>query len=315
MDCLIVGGGALGGYFGWRLAKGGASVDMVCRSNFLTVARDGFVISTEEGEAHFMPRRIMHASEALSDLGCYDVVILAMKVTDETSLVAAVDRFARYARAVCLLRNGVDVEKHASSAYPDIEILDIVPYAAVTRTSPNSIKRSVPALFAIGSSKRDGVLVAGLASTLQAGGTRAALVDDVRDARWKKAVWNVAFNSVSSLLGGAGTQDILADPAARQLILQLMAEVCRVASADGYPLPKDFAAFNLQSTSRMPNYVPSTAQDVVAGNAFELDAMFTNVLRVAERHSVETPVLATVTQLLQAMSRIPSMTRDSRRTR
>lgn len=316
MDCLIVGGGALGGYFGWRLARSGASVDVVCRSNHEAVAKDGFLIITEAGDERFVPRRTWPASDALPEGSRYDFVVLATKVIDEPGLLSRIDRIVRNARTICLLRNGVEVDKEVVAAFPNQEVLDIVPYVAATKTGPNVIRRSAPALFAIGvsSGSAAGHSAVELESALLAGGTRATVVPDVRAARWKKAVWNVAFNSVSSLLGGAGTRDMLADTEARQLVSQLMDEVCRVAAADGHSLPKDFVAFNLHSTAQMANYVPSTAQDVVAGKAFELDAIFANVLRVAGRHGVDTPVLATVTRLLQATSRIPSMARLHART-
>jgi 2-dehydropantoate 2-reductase len=95
---------------------------------------------------------------------------------------------------------------------------------------------------------------------------------------------------------------VLGHPAGRQLIADLMFEVGRVAGADGYPIPADYVRFSMETTDTMPDYVPSTALDLVRGKKPEIDALLGNVLKVAKRHNVETPRLGVVMALLALMS-------------
>ncbi|WP_220347718.1 ketopantoate reductase family protein [Alkalilimnicola ehrlichii] len=117
---------------------------------------------------------------------------------------------------------------------------------------------------------------------------------EVVTERWRKAVWNAAFNPLSVLAGGADTQTMLHAEGGERFLRHVMEEVCAVAAAAGHPLPAELPEKSLAGTHRMPAYKNSMALDYLNGRPMELEAILGNVVREAERYNVEVPRLETV---------------------
>jgi 2-dehydropantoate 2-reductase len=77
--------------------------------------------------------------------------------------------------------------------------------------------------------------------------------------------------------------------------------VCATAAADGYPLPDGIIDGNIRSTLKMPAYHNSMALDFLNGREMEIEPILGNVVRIAERHGVPVPRLATMYALLQLL--------------
>lgn len=303
MKILIIGGGAVGAYYGWRLSQAGHSMDIVCRANYREVKNNGFVIRINGSENHFLPRMVIDARDASLQEDAFDFIFIAVKAVGGKQHLDLVRKASSNSAVLCIIQNGLDVEYEIARTFPQQVILSLVPYIAAAQTAPGRVECYSSGHVAIGSIPAGASKQAEqLASCMAPAGIRCTVVPDIRLVRWQKAVWNVGFNSVSALSGGMGTRQMLENPESRKLIEDLMEEVCLVASADGYPLPKDFVDFNLQATLRMADYVPSTAQDMRRGKVLEVEAMFGNILRVASQHGVSTPRLEAITRLLRLVS-------------
>src|SRR5690606_18519752 len=102
---------------------------------------------------------------------------------------------------------------------------------------------------------RQAVLNEGVA-LLKEAGVNSVAMPSVEQARWMKLVWNVPFNGLSVLLN-AGTEALLGDPDARELIRSIMDEVCAAAAACGFALPVGLGDKLLEGTAQLPDYLPS----------------------------------------------------------
>ena len=129
---------------------------------------------------------------------------------------------------------------------------------------------------------------------------RQTAPSSVARARWQKCAWNTVFNPISALGGGLGTRDILASEATTQFVKETIAEVCAIARASGHPLADDTVEKQIQGTLRMPNYVSSMGQDLLAGRPMETEALLGNAVRIARRLSVPAPRLEALYALLLA---------------
>src|SRR5690606_41588489 len=103
-------------------------------------------------------------------------------------------------------------------------------------------------------------IIAEGAAMFREAGLRAREPDNLDSARWQKLVWNAPFNGASAVLK-AGGHLLLANPATRQLIRDLMQEVVAAAEACGHPMPEALADKLLMGTQLSRDYLPSMHED------------------------------------------------------
>jgi 2-dehydropantoate 2-reductase len=138
----------------------------------------------------------------------------------------------------------------------------------------------------IGEYRLDGSVVgvtpaveAAVADLADAGVPTTAL-DDVVAGRWRKLVWNVPFNGLSVVLD-AGTDELMVDPSAHHLVVDLMGEVVAASVADGHAVPEQAVGEMLERTEKMTPYAPSMKLDFLAGRPMELDPIYAAPLAAA----------------------------------
>ena len=288
---LIVGAGAVGGLFGSALARQGAEVSVVCRSDFHTVRQDGYeIISPTLGEHRFRPHAVYREVGECSTPP--DYLILTVKV------LAGVDRAELIRPAVgpntviALIENGVDIEAEIAQAFPSNELLSGLAIVGVGRTAAGRIHHQSMGSLNLGRYPSGSSPAAErLAALFDAGGIGCKVIDNVVSARWQKAVWNATFNPISIMGGVLDTAVILSTEESRAFVRAAMEEVCTTAAAAGHPMhPKLIDQF-ITVTLGMPAYKTSMALDYENSRPMEIEAILGNTVRVARKHSVATPVL------------------------
>jgi len=294
-----VGAGAIGAFYGGVLARAGCEVSAVVRSDYDAVARNGYRIeSVAQGDLSFRPAQVMRSGSDYR--GEPDYVLCALKQ------VAGVDRAALVRPALApktvlvLVQNGIDVEDDIARAFPQHELISAVAYSAVSREAPGHVVHHSGYTRLVLGNYPQGVspAVERFAALIKAGGTSMQVTEDIVGARWQKCAWNTVFNPISALGGGLGTRDILASEATTQFVKETIAEVCAIARASGHPLADDTVEKQIQGTLRMPNYVSSMGQDLLAGRPMEIEALLGNAVRIARRLSVPAPRLDALYALL-----------------
>ncbi|HJT82414.1 MAG TPA: ketopantoate reductase C-terminal domain-containing protein, partial [Chthoniobacterales bacterium] len=129
------------------------------------------------------------------------------------------------------------------------------------------------------------------------------VVEDLAAERWRKLVWNIAFNGLSIAAGGIDTASILADADLRFSALQLMREVIVAANKCGFPLELSVADEYLSRTETMGHYRPSTLIDYQAGNPLEIEAIWGEPLRRAQSAGAQMPRLEQLYAILKSLDR------------
>src|SRR5204862_7338727 len=100
--------------------------------------------------------------------------------------------------------------------------------------------------------------------------------------RWRKLVWNIPFGGLCVALD-ADTRGIVGDPDALAMVRAVMADVVAAAAACGQRIDHRVPDAMIEATLDLPAYRPSIKVDFDTGAALELDAMFGNPLRAAQR--------------------------------
>lgn len=295
---LILGSGAIGCYYGGRLAQAGWQVSLFARSDYAALAAAGPVqVTSYQGDFSYTPVQVLcRASDLLHPP---DYILICQKALPQIPLVEQVQELLQPHTKLVLVQNGVELEAPLAKAFPLHEILGGIAFIGVSRLAPGRIHHQIAGSITLGSYP-EGVSPAcqALADAFSQAGVQARTTSNLQRERWKKLIWNLGFNPVSVLAQGADTHKLLQQPETRELILAVMHEGINLANALGYRLDSDFAEKQIELTSGMAPYKTSMTLDFETGRPLELEAILGNALRAAQRIGFPTPRMQTLYALL-----------------
>ncbi|OSM01826.1 ketopantoate reductase family protein [Magnetofaba australis] len=297
---LVVGSGAVGGFYGAKLAEAGAEVSLLCRSDFDVVRTQGLHIDDLGKPRQFIPHRVIN--DIADYPGWPDYMLVALKALPEIDVATMVAPKMGPTTTILLIQNGIETEIPLAEAFPDNELLSALAFICVSRTAPGCIARTDYGRLAMGRYPNG---VSERAQTLgklfEAAGVPCAVTDNVARARWRKLVWNAPFNPISVLSGGSDTLQMLEHTPTEKLIEAVMWEVLAIAEAAGCPLKPEVVAKNLADTRKMVPYKTSMLLDFEAGRPLEVEAILGNALRRAEALGIAAPHMASLHGLLSLL--------------
>ena len=302
MDVLIVGAGAVGALFGSALARQGAQVSVVCRSDYDAVSRDGYDIhSTVFGDHRFRPANVYRNVADCREPP--DYLLLTSKVLESVDRAALIRPAVGPRTVIVLIQNGVDIEPPIAAAFPDNELLSSLAFVAVGRSAPGQVNHLSLGSLIMGRYPA-GVTPAAqaLAAAFEAGKVPCKLTENVIGARWQKAVWNAVFNPISILGGVLDTNAMLRTEAEVAFARSAMQEVCDVAQAAGHTQSPNLVEQMLATTRAMPAYKSSMALDYENGRPMEIEAILGNTVRAARKLGVATPNLDAIYALAKMVA-------------
>ena len=304
MRVLVLGAGSVGVYFGGRLAQSGAEVSVVARRDYDAAVRSGYEVASITGDFHFTPHLVLKDSADYP--GVADYVILCSKVLPTIDRVALLRPAIRSSETVIvLIQNGIDIEEEIKDAFPENELLSTIAYIGASRPAPGKVLHQGSGVLQMGVYPR-GISPAleRLTTAFAAANVKCEMMEDIVFTRWNKLLWNLPYNPVSVLAGGADTARMSRRDELEQLCADLMSEVIRVANAAGVALAEPLAEKQREYTRDFPPYKTSMLQDYEAGRALEVEAILGNTLRVARRYDVEVPRIACCYALLTSVDEL-----------
>jgi len=279
----VIGTGAVGGFYGAKLAASGHEVHFLARSDAEVLRREGLRVESVDGDLT-LPEVSVCTDPA--DLPAVDVVLVTVKTTANGSLGRLLGPLDAPGRIVVAMQNGLGVDDQAAAAAPAATVLGGLCFVCATRERPGFVRHLDFGAVSLGERTSDGT-AAGITAAVEAvGADLAAAGIEVRErpdllaARWQKLMWNMPYNGLSVVLD-AGTDQLQADPSSRALVTRLMREVEAASVAVGHPVGDGFVDQMLEYTDRMTPYAPSMKLDHEAGRPMELAAIYDEPLRVA----------------------------------
>jgi 2-dehydropantoate 2-reductase len=299
---LVVGTGAVGGFYGGRLALAGARVGTLCRLDYDTVRSHGITVNSIWGDFRFTPEKVIRRAAEYGSPP--DFILVALKALPDVDTVEIIKDAVGPDTAIILVQNGIEIDEPVAAAFPGNEVISAVAFIAVSRTGPGRILhaaygRLVLGRFPAGTSAR----VQRLAELFQAAEVPCEVTEDIVAARWRKLVWNAPFNPLSVLGGSMDTKAMVDIKESADLARATMEEVLRIAAAAGHPVPPDVIDQNFEGTRAMKPIKTSMLADFEAGRPMEVEAIVGNALRTARRHGVQAPHLETLYTLLKLVER------------
>lgn len=313
----VVGCGALGSYYGGRLAEAGHDVHFLLRSDYDTVRRHGVRVTSPAGDFRFRPR----CAQTPEAIGVCDWVLIGLKSTANAEFPRLLPPLVDSRTAILTLQNGLGNEEALAELFPVGQILGGLCFVCLNRTAPGQIQHIAHGKIALGEFRRwPEPRTQDFASSLRHAGVPCEVTDNLQRAHWEKLVWNIPFNGlgVASAAGwdavesggwsrGAAlgpclaTDQILSDPRWEMQARALMREVIAAANGLGLGVAPDWENRHIDLTRSMGRYVASTLIDFERGQPLELNALFLEPLRQAIQAGVATPHLQKLCAVLQAI--------------
>jgi len=298
----IVGSGALGLYYGAKLAQSGVPVSFLARRDLVHLQRKGLQIRCTEGDFHL---KEIKAYAEPKQIGPVDLVIVAIKTTANDSLGKLLPPLIGLETAVCTLQNGLGNEEMIGSIVGRDRVLCGVCHVCVSRPTPGVASNMS------GGNIRFSDLTAGdtpraqsIAQLFEQAGIRCSVAPSVGSARWYKLVWNVPFNGLSIAEGGINTAQILANPELHAATLILMNEVMAASTALGFPQVPEHPKQEIARTRKMGAYQPSSLLDYLAKKPVELESIWGEALRQGTAAGVSMPQLKELYRKLKQLVRV-----------
>lgn len=281
MRYAVIGTGAVGGYYGGRLANAGHDVHFLLHSDYDYIKQNGLQIDSCNGSFHLDSPNIYRST---ADMPKADVVIVALKTTRNQLLKELLPPLLHSETLVLLIQNGIGPETELQQWFPNLYIAAGLAFICSAKTEPGRVNHQCYGNINIGNySCKNTEIIDCLMSDFIQSGINAALVE-YHEARWKKAVWNMPFNGMTVVMN-AQTDKLLAQPDTLSLIRRQMLEVIGAAQALGVKnIDATFADKMIENTIKMVPYSPSMKLDYEYHRPMEIDFLYTNAIKAA--HSV-----------------------------
>jgi len=306
----VYGAGAVGCFFGARLAEAGAPVTLIGRAAHVeAIRRDGLLFDSPGAT-----RRVRIAADTGPDaVREADLVLFCVKTRDTADGARALAPLLRSDALLVSLQNGVDNVPKLRDA--GIDALAAVVYVATSMPAPGHLLHAGRGDLVIGeygarpasrsaeAATQPSARARQVAAWFERAGVPARLEPDLRRELWTKLVLNCAFNAISAL-GRSRYGAMLDDADVRALMREAIAECVAVARADGVPIADVDAQYEaaMRLGEAMREASSSTAQDLARGRATEIDSLNGYVARRGQALGLATPMnraLSTLVRLLE----------------
>jgi 2-dehydropantoate 2-reductase len=294
MNIVVMGAGAVGGYFGGRLAQVGHRVTLVARGAHLEALRAGGLrLRSTLGDAHLEHlAAVEDPRDAAPDGDAVDLVLFTVKAQDSAG---AADRIAPLVTAdtrVLTLQNGVDGVDVLRRRFDDAQVLAGVAYIEALIAEPGAIVHKSPfARIVFGPLEPGDLRAEEVARAFRDAGVETTLEADPMVAVWRKWLLICAFSGLTALTRKPIGR-VVERPETRALLRRAMEEIAALAAARGVALPADAVegAMTFVSETAAPTMTSSLAQDLAAGKRLELEALNGAASRMGRELDVATPV-------------------------
>ena len=294
MKYAIIGTGAIGGYYGGKLANAGFDVHFLLHSDYDYVRQHGIQVNSCNGDFHLDAPNIYNNVEEMPKV---DVVIVALKSTNNHLLRQLLAPLLNPGTLVLMIQNGRGIEPDVEKLFPDAWLAAGLAFICSNKTKPGIVDHLFYGNINIGNYSAPKPVIDTLIADFDKAGVKAFDVDYL-EARWKKAVWNMPFNGMSVVLN-AQTDQLLADASTRTLIKAQMMEVVMAANALGVEnIDEAFADKMIANTDAMVPYSPSMKLDHDYHRPMEVYYLYTRPIQEAASAGVDMPLLKDLEQKL-----------------
>lgn len=300
MNYSIIGTGAIGGYYGAMLARAGKDVNFLLHKDYDYVVENGLQVNSCVESFHLDKPKVYSKT---SDMPKSDIVIVALKSTNNHLLKEMLPPLLKEDTLVLLIQNGIGIEEDLQKLFPSTSLAAGLAFICSAKTKPGTIDHQCYGSLNIGNYSCGANAyrtinggageekIGNLLKDLEEAKIKANKVEYL-EARWKKAVWNMPFNGLTVALD-TQTNNLLENEATAQLVYDMMMEVVGAAQALGVThIDSTFADKMIAMTKAMIPYSPSMKLDHDFHRPMEIGYLYSRPIAEAKKAGFDMPKLA-----------------------
>ena len=302
----VAGIGGVGGLLAAMLGKVyGGQLTLVARGHRAEMLREnGLVLHSEfYGEVRARPQRIC---EDPADIGVQDIIFVCVKNYSLEQIAETIRPAVDEHTVIVPVLNGVEAGNRMRALFPEAVVGDAVIYTISGANPDGSVTQSgsYTHLF-LGSKMPDRRFQEGVHMAydlLVPTGFDVRWSQNIESEIWQKFILNCAFN-ITTARHQTTTGVIRENEQMRADLHALLSEAYQAGMAEGIDLPPDLVEtkYSYVINNQPPNGTSSMKRDVDAGRPIELDAFTGTVIRLAEKHGFDVPVIRAYHEALERM--------------
>lgn len=289
MKIVVVGAGAVGGWYGGLLAEKGHQVNLVTRRDYSQINQTGLCLRDLNGE------KVIRSLKAFPDcqtIGQCDLIIIAAKSTANQELPALIKPLIGPTTLLLTLQNGMGNCEIFSGLFSPDKIIGGLCFVCINRIHPAVIENThsgyIRMAAAHGTPHEN---VRRCVELFKEIGVDCQAEDSLDSILWKKLCWNIPFNGLAIAAGGLTTDLIMESKELRSCAERLMKEVQEAALQCGYPFSNEHIDRQFRVTMGMGAYRPSSLIDYLEGREVEVEGLWGEPLRRGLAQDVKMPEL------------------------
>lgn len=289
--------GAVGGYYGSRLALAGQEVHFLVRSDYNHIKDHGFEVDSILGPY------LMHTLSIYDDVNkmpACDVVIVAMKTTQNRLLAKLLPPLLKEDTMVILMQNGIGVEADMEKMFPGLSLVAGVAFINCVKVGPGKLSHKGFGYLSLADYNcGDEEKILAVAEDFRNARVPTQIAPYL-ETRWRKNILNMATNGLT-VKYLCQCDELVSTPERCQEVRELMMEGIRAARACGAEAIEDELADQLMETTGKTHFATSMRYDYDHGLPMEIEYMYSHPIAEALRHGCDVPKLRQLEQDLLHM--------------
>ena len=306
MKTAILGAGALGSFYGAKLAEAGHDVSFIVRSSYTAIQQNGLHVESVDGDI-FLPHAKVFRTAA--ECGPVDLVLVCWKTVYNDQLAGSIPHLLHEGTQVVSLQNGMGNAEAISEFAPPEDVYVGLCFVCCMMDTPGTTRHLEGGDIQFAPYRTTDAGYEGacrFAEMFREAGIRTTAYRDLEYIQWHKLIWNIPFNGLCLAHGGISVRRLFTTlPQEVERARAIMEEVCAAAKLRGFPLPASLVDNQMKRTASMGDFIPSSAVDYLRKRAVEYDAIWGIPLQRAVAAGASVPVWSGLCRDMRSLLNLP----------
>mmetsp|Transcript_38280 Transcript_38280/g.50449 ORF Transcript_38280/g.50449 Transcript_38280/m.50449 type:complete len:328 (+) Transcript_38280:56-1039(+) len=288
----VIGSGAVGTYYGARLAEAKHKVSFLARSHYENLKLNGISVTSPNGNIRIKDPNIFNKPQ---DIGIVDWILVSVKSYSIADALELMTPCVGPKTKIIVAMNGLGMENSFATRFCAEKIFGAIPYIAAYRKSGGEIHHVKYNGIEIGHCNNEGCELKRAKELWDPVLVDLTLSANLLYSRWSKVLFNFPFNGVSVTNGGITIEDIVQNPILRQQASDIIEELRLTANQDllskgSYQqIGSDFSKKIFSMLDTIGPYKTSTTLDFLEEKPLEFEYMFETPVQTARSLGVDCP--------------------------
>ncbi len=290
MKIGVIGIGAVGGYFGAKLAKAGFDVTFIgTEKSVQALQENGLTIKSYQGDFKIENPQVAHDYKAIKNA---DLILLCTKTYNTKEIAETLKPKISDKALIISMQNGVENEDILADIFGVEQVIGSVVFITSSVPQRGVIKHTSYGKILLG--ELNGEItdrIKKIEKLFRDSEIPVGTTNNIKRELWRKLMLNVAYNGFTSLVGKP-LEKFYDIKEAQESFKEALIEVQKVAKAEGYIITDEEvkAAYKFTETKGFTSFKSSTLLDVEAGKPLEVDYMQGSIVKYAKKHNIEVPL-------------------------